>query len=101
MINGNTGLMILSKKIFGQFLIMSQPQIIIDGQIIQQLRWNNDVFVPLTPGIQHHIEINFPYIMGPSCRAHMLVLLQPGEDHHYRYKTAFFVTSTGNLTRIG
>ncbi|MEE2747410.1 MAG: hypothetical protein VX473_02960 [Candidatus Thermoplasmatota archaeon] len=101
MANGNTGISILSKKIFGQFLIMSQPQIIVNGQIIQNLRWNHEIFVPLQPGFQHQIEINFPYILGPSCRAIMVVFLQPGEIQRYRYKTSFFVTSSGKISRIG
>ena len=57
----DTGISIISKKIFGQFLIMSQPQIIVNGVITQNLRWNKEVFVPLSPGFQHQIEINFPY----------------------------------------
>ena len=97
---GDTGISILSKKIFGQFLIISQPQIIVNGVITQNLRWNKEVFVPLSPGVQHQIEINFPYILGPSCRANMIVVLQPGQVQRFRYKTSFFVTSSGNLSRI-
>ena len=101
MFNGNTGVSILSKKVFGQFLIVAQPQIIVNGQIVQNLCWNKEVFVPLAPGFQHQIEINFPYMLGPSCRANMVVFLQQGEVHRYRYKTSIFVTSSGKLSRIG
>jgi len=95
-----SGITVFSKKIFGQFLITSQPQIIVNGVIVQNLKWNQNVFVSLSPGIRHQIEINFPYILGPSCRAMTVVFLQPGEVQGYRYKTSFFVTSTGNLSRI-
>tara|TARA_B100000945_G_scaffold39086_1_gene26261 strand:- start:199 stop:504 length:306 start_codon:yes stop_codon:yes gene_type:complete len=95
-----TGISIISKKIFGQFLIMSQPQIIVNGFITQNLRWNKEVFVPLVPEFPHQIEINFPYILGPSCRAKMVVVLQPGQVQRFRYKTSIFVTSSGNLSRI-
>ena len=98
---GDTGISILSKKIFGQFLIISQPQIIVNGVITQNLRWNKEVFVPLSPVVQHQIEINFPYILGPSCRANMAVVLQPGQVQRFRYKTSLFVTSPGNLSWIG
>ena len=101
MANGNTGVSILSKKIFGQFLIMKQPQIIVNGQIVQNLSWNRDAFVPLIPGVQHQIEINFPYMFGPACRANMVVFLQPGEVQRFQYKTSLFVTSSGNISRIG
>ena len=101
MVNGDTGVSILSKKIFGQFLITSQPQIIVNGEIVQNLRWNNEVFVPLAPGFQHQIEINFPYMTGPACRANMVVSLQPGEVHRFKYKTSLIVTSSGNLSRMG
>ena len=100
MANENTGVSILSKKIFGQFLIRSQPQIIVNGEIVQNLHWNMEVFVPLAPEFQHQIEINFPYMFGPACRANMIVLLQPGEVQRFRYKTSFFVFSSGNLSRI-
>ena len=96
----HTGISILSKKIFGQFLIMSQPQIIVNGVLAQNLRWNKEVFVPLSSGIQHQIEINFPYILGPSCRANMVVEVQPGQVLSFRYKTSLFVTSSGNLSQI-
>ncbi len=96
----DTGISIISKKIFGQFLIISQPQIIVNGVITQNLRWNKEVFVPLSPGLQHQIEINFPYILGPSCRSNMVVVLQPGQVQRFRYKTSLFVTSSGNLSRI-
>ena len=96
----DTGISIISKKIFGQFLVISQPQIIVNGVITQNLRWNKEVFVPLSPGLQHQIEINFPYILGPSCRSNMVVVLQPGQVQRFRYKTSLFVTSSGNLSQI-
>ncbi len=99
--SANTGLVILSKKIFGQWLITSPPQVIINGQIMQHLSWNNDVFVPLEPGYNHQIEVSFPYLGGNVCKALMVVHLHPGEVQRYRYRTAFFVFSNGKLTRTG
>ena len=101
MVHGDTGVSILSKKTFGQFLIISQPQIFINGQFVQNLRWNKEVFVALEPGYKHQIEINFPYMLGPSAQANMAVVLQQGEVMRFRYKTPIFVTSPGKISRIG
>lgn len=98
---GKTGIQILSKKIFGQFLITSQPQIFVNGEFIRKLRWNKKIFVPIEPRFQHHVEINFPYFQGMAARATMIVALHLGEIQHYRYNTPVIVTSAGNLSRIG
>ena len=101
MVHSDTGVSIISKKIFGQFLITSQPEIFINGQFVQNLRWNKEVFVALKPGLKHQIEISFPYMLGPSAQANMAVVLQQGEVMCFRYKTPLFITSPGKISRIG
>jgi len=95
-----SGVSILSKKILGQFLITSQPELFLEGEFFQKLRWNKEIFVPLQPELTHHLEINFPYITGQAARVNFSVALQSGERMRFRYNTPFLVTMSGKITRL-
>ena len=100
MSNERTGISITSKKIFGQFLITSQPEIFVNEIFIKNLRWNKKVFVQLDPKIKHNIEISIPYMSGQSAQAFMNVILQEGEVMQFLYRTPVIIYSSGIIKKI-
>tara|TARA_B100000676_G_scaffold227406_1_gene225326 strand:+ start:97 stop:402 length:306 start_codon:yes stop_codon:yes gene_type:complete len=100
MVVEKTGISIISKKVLGQFLIVAQPQVYVNGKLNKKLKWNREVFLHLEPFKNHQILINFQYFGKPVCQAIMEVSLNPGEIMKFRYKTPIIVYSPGKITRL-
>lgn len=95
-----TGINIICKKVFGQMLITHKPVCLINNAEQKELAWNKETFIPLQPGIDYQITVQFPYL-GKGCgTAKFVVKLQPDEVQTYRYKTPMVVTSNGKIKRI-
>ena len=95
-----SGIKILCKRVFGQFLITEKPYCLINNADQKELQWNNETFINLQPNMDYQISVQFPYL-GRGCGvAKFVVNIKPGEVQMYRYKTPFVVTSKGKITRL-
>ena len=96
-----TGINILCKAKKGQFLITKKPFCDIDGKNRYELQWNNNIFIPLDPNIQHQIIVKFPYMGRECCPGNFSVQIQPCEIHSYMYSVPMMMTSKGKIAFTG
>ena len=66
----------------------------------KELAWNKEIFIPLQPGENYKITVQFPYFGKGCCSGIFFVKLQPNEIHTYRYRTPFLVIQSGKIKRI-
>jgi hypothetical protein len=71
-----TGIDVVCKKIFGQWLITNKPFCIINGTEKKYLSWDVN-FIPLEPNRANQIKIGFPYFKSETGVATFEVYLRP------------------------
>ncbi len=97
----NTGISLICKRRFGQFLITQRPYCVINNMQTMTLEWDRSVVIPLIPDMPYQISIQFMYMGKPCGTALLRFTLRPGELGHYQYKSPFFMFSPGSVKRIG
>jgi len=95
-----TGISILCKRRFGQFLITERPYCIINNAETIVLQWDRSTIIHLVPDMPYQIVIQFMYMGRPCGTAYSQFRLRPGEIGYYRYKSPFIVYSPGSVKRI-
>ena len=96
----NSGVNILCKKLFGQFLLTNNPYCIINNIDVRELQWDHINFIPLMPNIPYSFLIQVNYMGGPMGGIGFSVFVQPGEIQNLEYKTPFTIFSPGKIRRI-
>ncbi len=94
-----SGIKIICKKKFGQFLISEQPYAIINDVETKELAWGKETFIPLQPEKQYKITVQFPYMGQARAVATSIIEVKTDEVQLWEYKTPFLMTSEGSLKR--
>jgi len=95
-----TGINIICKKVFGQFLITEKPFCVVNNAEQKELQWDKETFISLQPNMDYQINVQFPYLGKGCCQAKFIIKLQPDEVQTYQYKTSMFVTSKGKIKKL-
>ena len=95
-----TGVVIICKKRFGQWLLTNKPDCIINGTDFRELQWKTNNFIELAPNAPYHFTIEVEYMGNTIGEATFYVNLQPGETQFFEYKTPFTVFESGKITRL-
>lgn len=95
----STGINVVCKKVFGQWLITDSPFCIINNIEKRYLSWDV-TFIPLESNKTYGIRIGFPYMRSETGVATFVVNLKPGEIQYYVYRTPLWMWQKGTIKRI-
>jgi hypothetical protein len=95
----STGINVVCKKVFGQWLITDSPFCILNETEKKYLSWDV-TFIPLEPNKTYRIKIGFPYMKGETGVSTFAVNLKPGEIQYYVYRTPLWMWQKGKIKRI-
>ena len=95
-----SGVNLICKKQFGQWLITNEPYCIINNLETRGLLWNQMIFTQLEPGVMYFFQIQFKYMGGPCGVARLSIMVQPGEVQIYEYRTPWVIGSGGEIRRL-
>ncbi len=94
-----TGVRVLARRRFSQFLITQPPDVEVDGVLVGQGGWKGDAALFETSPGQHTVTVSFVYLKRRSGVATIDVDVAPGEVVELLYRTPFAVPSAGSLRR--
>jgi hypothetical protein len=97
-----SGIKIVCKKVFGQFLITEKPYCTINDTQIEQLEWGKETFVPLPPNVPLKMTVQFPYSAYPDRACGLATIstqLNTDEIQTYEYTTPVVAYHSGKIKR--
>jgi hypothetical protein len=95
-----SGVNIICKKQFGQWLITNNPYCVINDLETRWLFWNRMSFIPLQPGVMYFFQIQFRYLGGNIGVARFSVMVQPGEVQVFEYQSPWVIGTGGTIRRL-
>jgi hypothetical protein len=95
-----SGVTLTPKRRFAQFLILKPAVVEIDGNAVGEARWGGPQIFVADPG-SHQLTVSFRYFwMKRAGEASITIEVPADQTVDVLYRSPWFVTNKGSLTRV-